>query len=718
MSKNYKLKTGDILKDRFKIIKLIGSGGMGSTYQALDTTTEKDVALKVVALSHIQEWKELELFEREVAALKNLDHPQIPDYIDNFETGLGTEKVYVLVQEYVDGKDFYQAVKNGTTYSQDEVFRIFRQLLEILDYIHNLKPAVIHRDINPKNISMDENNKIYLLDFGAVGKLSKTTISAANKNTIVGTLGYMPREQYYSKVSAASDLYALGVTIVFLLTGKQPSEFNMQGMKIDFQSQVNLPDYAVKLLLKMTEPVMEKRLQSASEALKILKRKKFLSDVKVVHSLDEVVKQLIMAEQDADFDQLCRIVERLGSINVCNSQGRSLLKIMLDKNNIPLAKYLIQQGADVNFKYKGKALIHDAVIDGDFQKTELLLKNNALINILDNNTWCPIEYAYEYHFDKIKQLLLDYGAIDTVKEQQDFFLNNLPEKPRRIPYKFKFHLRNELKQNSFFTSFFAAWLFFCLIGHFFMANSPRFPGELLFAGEIVTAEGVITGKEVNKIPWLDNSIDKYFFKYKTPDGRQYEDYSYNNQNTRVEGQSVTIEYIPGSPGIARIRGMDFTFLSEDMGLAGAVIFSLIVLLYSIILFLPKYRRAIHLLKKGRISKGTVYENLKTGSRKSSSKTYYDKYAYEDEIKGKSKHGEYFNNNNFYALKGSKVPVLYLPKKRDYSLYLPPLFIGFKKDSWYFKKKQSILKHLIFTFIRYCLGFYIIGFILIMIIELF
>lgn len=266
-------KSHTLLNKRYRVVKAIGRGGTAETFLAKDTHSGKEVVCKLLKLVQVSDWKSLELFKREAGILKALDHPLIPDYIDNFQTELGVEKSYVLVQEFIKGETLDALIKQGRRFSLPEVRTILKTLLEILDYIHNMHPSVIHRDINPKNVILGEDGQPYLVDFGAVGCLRRDTQSAARSDTFVGTIGFMPQEQLYGKTLPASDLYALGMTIVFLVTGDDPANLEFNGARLDFRKKANLPDDLALLLERMTEPDFRKRPQTARGALDFLEGK-------------------------------------------------------------------------------------------------------------------------------------------------------------------------------------------------------------------------------------------------------------------------------------------------------------------------------------------------------------------------------------------------------------------------------------------------------------
>jgi len=153
-----------------------------------------------------------------------------------------------------------------------EVKDIALQLLDILVYLHSLSPPVIHRDIKPQNIIRNRQEQIYLVDFGAVQAVYRNTISIGG--TFVGTLGYMSPEQLRGNVVPASDLYSLGCSLIFLLTGKLPTDLPQKRMKLDFRSQSDVSGYFADWLNKLLEPEIGDRFDSASIALTALKSKR------------------------------------------------------------------------------------------------------------------------------------------------------------------------------------------------------------------------------------------------------------------------------------------------------------------------------------------------------------------------------------------------------------------------------------------------------------
>jgi eukaryotic-like serine/threonine-protein kinase len=259
---------GDIIAERYQIIDTLGQGGIGITYEAQDLRNSQQVAIKALSLRRMTDWKVLELFEREAKVLSQLNHPGIPRYLDYFQVDAPVDRQFYLVQELVSGRSLSSLVENNWRPDELEVRRLAAQLLEILIYLHQLTPPVIHRDIQPRNLIRQENGQIFLVDFGAVYESDRSTFSASS--TVVGTYGYMAPEQFRGQADPATDLYGLGATLLFLLTHKSPADFLHRRLKIDFCSQVHTSTEFNDWLETMLEPAPEDRFPSAKAALAAL----------------------------------------------------------------------------------------------------------------------------------------------------------------------------------------------------------------------------------------------------------------------------------------------------------------------------------------------------------------------------------------------------------------------------------------------------------------
>lgn len=259
----------EILANRYEIQQQLGKKAGRSTFLATDLVTGKSVIVKLLAFGGDFEWDDLKLFEREAQTLKSLSHPFIPAYLDYFEVNSPIYQGFALVQTYIPAQTLEQYLQTGRKFTEVEVQEIAKAVLEILIYLHNLNPPVIHRDIKPSNILLGERSgnsvgSVYLVDFGSV----QTVLAAeGGTKTIVGTYGYMPQEQFGGRTVPASDLYSLGATLIYLVTGTHPADLPQKDFCIQFQQFANIIPYFTNWLQKITEPSLEKRFSSANQAL-------------------------------------------------------------------------------------------------------------------------------------------------------------------------------------------------------------------------------------------------------------------------------------------------------------------------------------------------------------------------------------------------------------------------------------------------------------------
>jgi len=252
-----------ILHDRYQLKSLLGHKTGRRTFLAQDLVTQENVVVKLMLFNVDFVWDDLKLFDREVEVLKSLGLAAIPQYLDSFEADTELGKGFALVQTYIEARSLQDWVESGRTFSESDIKEIAKKLLDILDYLHHRQPPVIHRDLKPSNILLADRSgnspgEVYLIDFGSV-----QTVPSNSTITIVGTYGYMPPEQFGGKVSPASDLYALGATLIYLATGSHPSELPQKELRILFVERVNLSHQTIGLLQCLTEPSLDLRARSA-----------------------------------------------------------------------------------------------------------------------------------------------------------------------------------------------------------------------------------------------------------------------------------------------------------------------------------------------------------------------------------------------------------------------------------------------------------------------
>jgi serine/threonine protein kinase len=261
------MQAADILQERYQIKKKIGDNAGRKTWLATDiqSSPPSPVIVKLIAFNPQIQWNDLKLFEREAQVLKNINHPKIPQYRDYFSVddveGSGL-RWFGLVQEYIPGDSLKQLLDKG--FKEKDVYSIATQILQILIHLHELSPPVIHRDIKPSNLILGKDNQIYLVDFGAVQDKAKAEGATF---TVVGTSGYAPPEQLWGKAVPTSDLYALGATLIHLLTEIAPAELPQNQMRIQFKERVTINPEFANWIEQLIQPAPERRFSTARQAL-------------------------------------------------------------------------------------------------------------------------------------------------------------------------------------------------------------------------------------------------------------------------------------------------------------------------------------------------------------------------------------------------------------------------------------------------------------------
>ncbi|MEQ8191057.1 MAG: protein kinase [Candidatus Eremiobacterota bacterium] len=218
-----------LLENRYKIIGLIKSGGMGALYRALDMRLESTCAVKELLPFYGRKEEQEEAkkwFKREAAILASLDHPNLPKVSDYFISN----NRYYIVMDFIEGDNLKTIVdKTGEKgLEAEKVIKWSKDILKILDYLHTQNPPVIYRDIKPSNIMIHRDGRAILIDFGIARVIDR---DSNTEKTVIGTEGYCPVEQYRGKVEARSDIYALGATMHHLLTGLPPVPFKFEPLR-------------------------------------------------------------------------------------------------------------------------------------------------------------------------------------------------------------------------------------------------------------------------------------------------------------------------------------------------------------------------------------------------------------------------------------------------------------------------------------------------------
>ena len=256
---------GPLLGGRFRLGPRLGRGSQGEIYLARDDKAKGADPREVIVkrLTPRGTWKSFELFEREAKVLSQLRHPGVPRHLATIEEPPGT---FNLVMQRAPGENL-RDLSQRRRLSQLELRDVLIRCLEILDYLHTRTPAIVHRDLKPSNIVRAPDGKIALVDFGGVLDTSREK----GGSTIVGTFGYMAPEQLHGQAMPATDIYALGATIVALAGGVEPEDVPRKGLRMDLDRHLPALDPGFRrALAAMTDPDPDKRPQRARDVVALL----------------------------------------------------------------------------------------------------------------------------------------------------------------------------------------------------------------------------------------------------------------------------------------------------------------------------------------------------------------------------------------------------------------------------------------------------------------
>jgi serine/threonine-protein kinase len=284
---NHPIQPGKILGDRYVIVRQLGQGGFGRTYLAEDVNRFREACVLKEFSPQVQTpyvvQKAEELFQREASVLYKLQHPQIPRFRELLRINLEGKEYLFLVQDFVEGQTYSYLLntrkQQGLKFTEIEIRQLLQQILPVLEYIHSV--GVIHRDISPDNLMLRTVDQLpVLIDFGGVKQVVAAVASqyyqpgtaSTPPATLLGKIGFAPPEQMQTgMVSPHSDLYALAVTSLVLLTGKQPQELiDTYNLSWQWRREVSLSPIFGQVLDRMLSPAAGDRYQSAQQVLAAL----------------------------------------------------------------------------------------------------------------------------------------------------------------------------------------------------------------------------------------------------------------------------------------------------------------------------------------------------------------------------------------------------------------------------------------------------------------
>ncbi|MBX9256026.1 protein kinase [Desmonostoc muscorum CCALA 125] len=258
----------DFNEDGYQILRELGRNREGGriTWLASKVDTGEQVVVKQFCFAQAgSSWSGFKAYEKEIQFLQELNHPGIPHYLSSFDRPDG----FCLVQEYINAPSLVET----HSFAPEEIKQIAVKALEILVYLQNRIPPIIHRDIKPENILVDEQLNVYIIDFG-FARVGSQEVAASS--VFRGTPGFIPPEQMF-KPTDATDLYALGATLICLLTGiKSTKIYQLQDQDDPYLIKFHhlLPQLSLRFLdwlEKMVQPLQKNRFANAKSALEALK---------------------------------------------------------------------------------------------------------------------------------------------------------------------------------------------------------------------------------------------------------------------------------------------------------------------------------------------------------------------------------------------------------------------------------------------------------------
>ncbi len=266
----------------YRKFEYVGRGNYGIAYRVKDkedrTVLLKDLDIRIPkGMLGKQGADVIVSIENEVRVMMHLDHPNIPKYIDSFSRPVEGERRFYIVTEYVEGSSLEKLLSEGRNFTQSEAKKIARQLLGILGYLQSFSPPILHRDICPNNVVMDEQKNVHLVDFGTVTLKPCGTLGG----TLCGTLEYAaPEQASEGKASPSSEVYGVGATLIRILTRKDVDGLKNKKGRLVFRKYANISDGFARWIEKAVAPEAD-RFKNAKEALKALEK---LQDDKLVLS--------------------------------------------------------------------------------------------------------------------------------------------------------------------------------------------------------------------------------------------------------------------------------------------------------------------------------------------------------------------------------------------------------------------------------------------------
>ena len=256
------LEIGSVIDGKYKILNVVGKGGMSVVYLAMNERANKQWAIKEVRKDGMQSFEVVKQnLVAETDLLKKLNHPHLPSIIDVIDC----DDTFLIVMDYIEGNPLSKALETSGAQNQDDVIEWAKQLCDVLGYLHSRKPPIIYRDMKPSNVMLKPDGNVMLIDFGTAREFKYSSVA---DTTCLGTQGYAAPEQFggHGQTDARTDIYCLGATMYHLVTGHNPAKppYEMYPIR---QWNPMLSSGLEEIILKCTQRNPEDRYQSCAELL-------------------------------------------------------------------------------------------------------------------------------------------------------------------------------------------------------------------------------------------------------------------------------------------------------------------------------------------------------------------------------------------------------------------------------------------------------------------
>lgn len=402
------LEIGSVIDGKYKILNVIGKGGMSVVYLAMNERANKQWAIKEVRKDGVQNFEVVKQnLIVETDLLKRLNHPHLPSIIDVID-GDGT---FLIVMDYIEGNPLSKAIKNSGAQNQDDVIEWAKQLCDVLGYLHSRKPPIIYRDMKPSNVMLKPDGNVMLIDFGTAREFKSTSVA---DTTCLGTQGYAAPEQFggHGQTDARTDIYCLGATMYHLITGHNPAlpPYEMYPIR---QWNPMLSSGLEEIILKCTQKNPDDRYQSCAELLYALDHYQDLDiENKKVQSLKwktfiaSVILTLVMLVGSIGFTVALSLQTSSTYEYYMNQAGNS----MNEEESAEMYKNAIETDPS---KIDGYSALLDLYSNNEFTSQEY----ESFKNILNKDNYeeivksaDPAAYADEIAYPLAENLYFNYGS--------------------------------------------------------------------------------------------------------------------------------------------------------------------------------------------------------------------------------------------------------------------------------------------------------------------